>query len=101
MMAQGATAAGAGTGQVVTALSKNFLDRSGGGKTGRKLSNDRLERQQEAVDQLRDERDALRSQPNKTPEDKAALAAKERELNRAIDRLKASEEHARKAQGSN
>jgi RHS repeat-associated protein len=74
-------------------------DRSGGGKTGRKLSKDRLANQGSTVDRLRAERDRLRSTANKTPEDKTALEAKERELNRATDRLRASEEHARQAQG--
>jgi hypothetical protein len=44
------------------------------------------------VNELRAERDQSRIKPN-------ALDAKNRELQRATDRLRSSEEHARKGQG--
>ncbi len=101
MIVQGGTASLAGQAQAGIYLAKKLSDLTGGGKTGRKLSKDRLANQQDKIDQLRAERDELRSKANKMAEDKAALASKERELNRATDRLKGSEEHARKGQGSN
>jgi hypothetical protein len=73
----------------------------GGGKTGRKISRDRLAHQKERIEKLRKERDELRKVQNKKPEDHERFEAKERELKRAIDQLRASEEHARKGQGSN
>lgn len=98
--AHGATAgvvAAANTGQY---MAKKLSDLVGGGKTGRKLSKNRLAHQQEEIDRLTAERDAMRRKANKVPADQEAIAAKERELKRAKDRLRASEEHARKAQGS-
>jgi RHS repeat-associated protein len=101
MVVHGGTAAVSGSAHAGIYLAKKLDDLTGGGKTGRKLSRDRLAHQQETVDRLRGERDALRSKRNKTPADKEALEAKERELKREVDRLSASEEHARKGQGSN
>jgi hypothetical protein len=67
----------------------------GGGKTGGKVSKDALKTGRETVDRLRKELKELKSKPNKTPADKAAYDRKAAELNRALDRLRRSEEHAR------
>jgi hypothetical protein len=70
----------------------------GGGKTGRKRNPDRAASAEEQIKDLREEIDKLERGPNKTPEIKAQIKKLEAQLKRQIDRLRLSEEHARRGQ---
>ena len=72
---------------------------SGGGKTGRKASKDALENGKKRVDEAREKVKRLESKPNKCKEDKAAVEAAKRELNKAISDKAKSENHAQRGQG--
>ena len=72
----------------------------GGGRTGRKVSRDQRENAERRIDEARQRWRDADSKPNKTPEDKAEVERLRRELDRLIDKRKASEEHARRAQHS-
>lgn len=72
--------------------------KKGGGKTGRKLSKDKIQNQRKKVEELEKERDVLRSKRNKTPQDKKDLKKAEKALKKAREELKKSEEHARQSQ---
>jgi hypothetical protein len=72
---------------------------SGGGKTGRKANADRVEAAKEALEQLRKQLAEARSKPNKTPDDKDAIERIEKAIQKALDRIQKSEEHAMKGQG--
>jgi uncharacterized protein RhaS with RHS repeats len=99
LIVHGGTAVVTGVGNLTnTLMSSSGGNRSGGGKTGQKQSRDQLARGRENVDRLRSELKDMRSQPNQTPETKALAEKKQRELNRAIDALKASELHAKRSQ---
>ncbi|WP_421700994.1 RHS repeat-associated core domain-containing protein [Aliiroseovarius sp.] len=67
------------------------FNRKGGGKNDGKRSNtDRIDEQ---LAQARERRDALKSKPNRTPEDKAALKRIEREIKRLKEQRRRSEPH--------
>ena len=70
----------------------------GGGRTDRKLDKNTRAHGQDKVDKLRGELKQLQSTPNKTPQVKEQIQAKERELKRATDQQRKSEEHARAKQ---
>ncbi|MEG5129077.1 hypothetical protein QUB63_33230 [Microcoleus sp. ARI1-B5] len=67
-------------------------------KTGRKKSKDVIENQKTRVEEIRRQRDALRSKPNKTPEDKEQIDKIDKALKKAENDLRASENHAQKSQ---
>jgi hypothetical protein len=73
--------------------------RQGGGRNAQKDNPDRIESAQNKVKGLRQERDALKSKPNKTSEDKAKLDKLNKAIKRETDRMKKSETHSRKAKG--
>ncbi|MDX1999251.1 MAG: RHS repeat-associated core domain-containing protein, partial [Thermoanaerobaculia bacterium] len=75
------------------------VNRRGGGKTGRKTNAARVEAAKEKIANLKEKRDLLESKANKTPADKDKLKEIKAEIKREEDRLRASEEHARKGQG--
>ncbi len=72
----------------------------GGGRTGRKVSRDQRDNADRRIEKARQRWREADSKPNKTPEDKAKVEKLRRELDRLIDKKKASEEHARWAQHS-
>lgn len=71
----------------------------GGGRTGRKINEKRLESAQEAVGWLDRILSRLKSKANKTPADKQAIKIVEGRLEDAKERMRKSEPHAREAQG--
>ena len=72
--------------------------RSGGGKTGRKINQDRATSARDTLASLQDQLKALQSTPNKTPATKEKLKSVQGQINRQRERLKKSEEHARQEQ---
>jgi hypothetical protein len=80
------------------ALEHTYLSEGGGGKTGRKASKDAIESGRKVVEEIRKKLGDLRSKPNKKPEDHDLIDRVKRELKKAIDNLRKSEEHARTAQ---
>jgi hypothetical protein len=75
-------------------------NRSGGGRTGRKVNADRAAAARAELERLRGEFEAAIKKPNKTPEDKAQIQRLINAIRRQTDRLRASEEHARAGQGT-
>jgi RHS repeat-associated protein len=73
--------------------------RQGGGRNAQKSNQDRTQSAQDKVKGLRQERDALKSKANKTPEDKAKLDKLNKAIKRETDRMKKSETHSRKEKG--
>ena len=73
-------------------------ERSGGGRTGRKINEDRAASATDALTSLRNDLKQLQSTPNKTPEIKEQIKKVQGQINRQLDRLKKSEEHARQVQ---
>ena len=74
---------------------------AGGGRTGRKVNEDRAAAAQAEIARIMAELNGPHGnpKPNKTPQDKKRIEALKRALKRAIDRLRKSEEHARTGQG--
>jgi len=75
-------------------------DDSGGGRTGRKVSRSQRETGKQRVEELREKVRELKSKANKTRDDVRALEKAKAELRRAINKLRACEEHARIKQHS-
>jgi hypothetical protein len=71
----------------------------GGGKNEQKSNPDRVQSAKDKISDLKEQRDTLKSKPNKTPEDKANLDKLNRAINRETDRMKKSETHSRKQKG--
>ena len=71
---------------------------SGGGRTGRKINEGRVDSAKDALTQLKDQLAKLNSTPNKTLETKDQIKKVQGQINRETDRLRKSEEHARQAQ---
>ncbi len=71
----------------------------GGGKNEQKSNPDRVQSAKDKLSDLKEQRDTLKSKPNKTPEDKANLDKLNRAINRETDRMKKSETHSRKQKG--
>ena len=74
--------------------------KKGGGRNEQKSNPDRVQSAQENLADLKQKRDALKSQANKTPEDKAKLEKLDRAINRQNTRIKKSETHPRQEKGS-
>jgi RHS repeat-associated protein len=70
--------------------------RKGGGRDDRKINEKREQTAKSNVANLRQQRDTLRAQANKTAADKAKLRKVERQLKRETDRQRKSETHGRK-----
>lgn len=66
---------------------------------GQPANVDRTQSAQDKLTGLRQQRDALKSKANKTPEDKAKLDKLNKAINRETDRMKKSETHSRKDKG--
>lgn len=75
------------------------LSAYGGGKTAGKVRKGLLSQGKQGVADARAKVKQLDSVANKTPADKTALQAAKRELQRRIDQMRRSEEHARTGQG--
>ena len=73
--------------------------KKGGGRNEQKVNQDRKQSAGDKLKDLKKERDQLKSQANKTPEDKAKLQKIEKAINREIDRQKKSENPSRKDKG--
>jgi RHS repeat-associated protein len=71
-------------------------DRTGGGRNAQKSNPDRVSATQQRVDQARQQLREMRSQPNKTPADKAQIAKLERQIKTDEMRMRASENHSMK-----
>jgi hypothetical protein len=69
-------------------------------RDARKINQKRLDAAKQNVASLRAQRDFLRAQPNKTPEENLKLKRLDRALNRELDRQRKSETHGRKGKGS-
>jgi RHS repeat-associated protein len=67
----------------------------GGGQNARKASKWALDKAKQAIEAIRQKLQEQKSKPNKTPEDKKEIEKTERELKRAIDQARKSEEHSR------
>ena len=71
----------------------------GGGKNAQKSNPDRVSSAKGKLDTLKEQRDKLQSQPNKTPEDKTNLDKVNKQINRETDRMRKSESHSQKQKG--
>jgi len=68
----------------------------GGGRNDEKANPDRVKSAKDKPSNLKQQRDAMKSKPNKTPEDKSQLEKLNKAINREIDRTMKSETHSRK-----
>jgi FtsZ-binding cell division protein ZapB len=75
-----------------------FADRLSENKNS-KSSGPPVQSAKDKIADLKQERDTLKSKPNKTPEDKAKLDKLNNAINRETDRMKKSETHSRKHKG--
>lgn len=79
-------------------LAAESMARRGKTRTMRKKSRDVLANQQRRVDELRARLQMLNSLPNKTREIKEEIARAQRAYDRAVEQLRASENHAQRSQ---
>jgi hypothetical protein len=73
--------------------------RKGGGRNEQKSNPERTKSAEDKLADLKEQRDALKSKPNKTPKDKEDLAKLNGAINRETDRMRKSETHSRKGKG--
>jgi len=98
--AAGAAVALHGTGTTATAFGNLFKNaKDGGSKNDQKTNPDRVQSAKDKVSDLKQQRDTLKSQSNKTPGDKAKLDKLNKAINRENDRMQKSENHSRKEKG--
>ena len=70
--------------------------RSGGGRNGQKVNDKREQSAKNNLENLKKQRDELKSKSNKTPKDKEELEKVNKAINRELDRTKKSENHSQK-----
>jgi RHS repeat-associated protein len=79
--------------EVDTSASGGSDKNSGGGKTGRKINQDRLASAKKLEAEAKAKLDVLKSKPNKTKQDKKDMQKLENEIRKQRDRQKKSEVH--------